>query len=1031
MGPGRFALPRLGATLVVPVLLVAILLLPSALPPGPGAVPVPADPRGEPANLVSGDAGPRPSSVTVGTTGSTLDLFNSTVAAGNPSWPVNGQNPIGVAWDATDGTVWVTAFGSDIVGAIDPTASMGIRWVPVGTDPWGVAVDNASDTLFVANYAVASVSAVDAKTSTPVATVGVGLGPMDLAYDWRSDSIFVTNYLNSNVSVLNATDDAVETNFQTGLNPSGIAYDAVLDEMFIADFGAGAISVVNASGRSVVGTLSLTGQDPQAVFISPDHSTLFVGDSEGVAIVNLSTGSQTGTVSGAIDASGFAYDPVDGLLYAIGIGPNSAGEVDDIALSNTTLMHRIGLGQFSDPQQGVYVPSTHEVLVSCRNAEGYQASNLTAISSQTNQTAGAIALEHLPLASAHSPLHHALYVYDGGSGTVEELNDTTFALERRAFVGYTPRDLAYDGNGLALDEATDHLYVDEYNYLQHGVTVLDAANLSLVTTVATGALTVAAQAGIAVDLTDGTVYVANYYGSTVTVINGTTNTVQGELAVGSAPGSVLWDPVTDAIYVANYFTSNVTVIDGLTEQVVTNLDVGYDPRGLALDPSSDRVYGASGGPDANLSVIAAATHTLDGTIPLNSSGYPLYAGYDPSAGAIVVDLTNGPRSSGTVAIVNGSAGIAFPPVAVGRGPHALTFDPATGEDVVADYWSGTLSRVTLTQLPGSPLTLTSFAAHPALISLGNFTAFTAVTSGGIGSLTFNYSTLPPGCSSTNASSVSCLPTAIGQFVVGVNVSDSVGERARGLTALQVVNPATLLAITNFSADPSTIDLGGSTTLAVQTRGGSPPFYYVYTGLPTGCQPADEPTLSCTPSHVGEYTVSVEISDLTGRTANASTPVTVQPAPVPPPVIRGFTATPSNVSTNGTVEFAVVVQGGALPLTFVYSGLPTGCPSANKSTFGCTPLAAGTFAPRVTVSDAEGRTASAGTNVTVTAVKDNGTVPSSASPWGPVVEVGGIIGAVALAGAIVVILRRRRGRSPRDGTGVGDETDPYPLEPPDG
>jgi hypothetical protein len=50
-----------------------------------------------------------------------------------------------------------------------------------------------------------------------------------------------------------------------------------------------------------------------------------------------------------------------------------------------------------------------------------------------------------------------------------------------------------------------------------------------------------------------------------------------------------------------------------------------------------------------------------------------------------------------------------------------------------------------------------------------------------------YSSLPPGCGSTNTSSFSCLPTAAGTYSVSVTVRDALG-RTTTATALLGVNP---------------------------------------------------------------------------------------------------------------------------------------------------------------------------------------------------------------------------------------------------
>ena len=82
-------------------------------------------------------------------------------------------------------------------------------------------------------------------------------------------------------------------------------------------------------------------------------------------------------------------------------------------------------------------------------------------------------------------------------------------------------------------------------------------------------------------------------------------------------------------------------------------------------------------------------------------------------------------------------------------------------------------------------------------------------------------------------------------------------------------------------------------------------------------------------------------------------------------VSSFVASPATVQTGATTYLNATVSGGTQPLTFSYSGLPTGCASANTASLACIPTAAGKFNVTVTVSDSSGLTASRTTLLTVT------------------------------------------------------------------
>jgi PKD domain len=79
----------------------------------------------------------------------------------------------------------------------------------------------------------------------------------------------------------------------------------------------------------------------------------------------------------------------------------------------------------------------------------------------------------------------------------------------------------------------------------------------------------------------------------------------------------------------------------------------------------------------------------------------------------------------------------------------------------------------------------SFKATPASPDLGQRIAFVVSASGGNGSLTYAYASLPTGCSSTNSSSFSCTPTSSGTYEVTVTVTDQGRETANSTVGVSI------------------------------------------------------------------------------------------------------------------------------------------------------------------------------------------------------------------------------------------------------
>lgn len=265
--------------------------------------------------------------------------------------------------------------------------------------------------------------------------------------------------------------------------------------------------------------------------------------------------------------------------------------------------------------------------------------------------------------------------------------------------------------------------------------------------------------------------------------------------------------------------------------------------------------------------------------------------------------------------------------------------------------------------PGSGPTVHSVSATPPATDVNHSVALRANVSG-TGTLAYNWSGLPPGCSTADTTLLHCTPNGSGNFVI-LFTATNVGSRLNGTGVVNLsVSPGP--TVVNFSANPATVRVGATTTFSWIFEGGTPPFLVSFLGLPPGCAYASQTPFTCTPTRAGTYTPVVIAQDAVGASTNATTPLTVSNATGTAPQITDFFASPNNVTLGSPTTFYVLTTGGALPLSYNYSGLPPGCATANAAVVNCTPAVAGAFTPTVTVHGADGLASSAATLLLVMA-----------------------------------------------------------------
>jgi len=96
----------------------------------------------------------------------TLDLINNTLINGNFVNTGNGMGPWGIAYDPSNGYIYVANFGSDTVSVIDGATNTVIATIPVGYGPEGIAYDPSNGYIYVTNYVSGTVSIISTSVST-------------------------------------------------------------------------------------------------------------------------------------------------------------------------------------------------------------------------------------------------------------------------------------------------------------------------------------------------------------------------------------------------------------------------------------------------------------------------------------------------------------------------------------------------------------------------------------------------------------------------------------------------------------------------------------------------------------------------------------------------------------------------------------------------------------------------------------------------------------------------------------------------
>ena len=290
----------------------------------------------------------------------------------------------------------------------------------------------------------------------------------------------------------------------------------------------------------------------------------------------------------------------------------------------------------------------------------------------------------LPKFVAVNQTTNVIYVSNLNSNSVSVIDGATDTVLATIAVGTAPEILD-------VNTETNTIYVA--NLESSNVSVIDGTSNTVVATVSLGTNT--SPFGLAVDSTRNLVYVTNANDpGLVYVIDGVTNTVTATIQVGNTPAGVRVNSTTNLIYVANTASGSVSVIDGSSDTVSNTFQLpqGAFPGIIAMDPVKGQLF-VSDAPNKAVYVLNASTgellQTITGAAQVSFKSPQYVALLQPGKSAMVSDSSLG------AVIQFSDTNYAFTGALSATGtPIGFAVNRKTGKIYVAESSSGTVNVYT-------------------------------------------------------------------------------------------------------------------------------------------------------------------------------------------------------------------------------------------------------------------------------------------------------------------------------------------------
>jgi titin len=227
------------------------------------------------------------------------------------------------------------------------------------------------------------------------------------------------------------------------------------------------------------------------------------------------------------------------------------------------------------------------------------------------------------------------------------------------------------------------------NYAGGSVSVINTSSNTVIATV-TGLY---GPTDVAVSPDGSRVYVANNDSGTVGVINTASNTVIATVSYYDAlPSSLVVSPDGSRVYVVDSTglrgDNTLTVINTASNTVIARVFVGEDARRVAVSPDGSRVY-VSNGYTSTVRVISTASNTVIATVSLSGFAYPEAMAVSPDGSRVYVTH----NSDTTVSVIDTTSNTVIETVGVGYGPLGVAVSPDGSRVYVVNSGDSTVSVI--------------------------------------------------------------------------------------------------------------------------------------------------------------------------------------------------------------------------------------------------------------------------------------------------------------------------------------------------
>ena len=290
-----------------------------------------------------------------------------------------------------------------------------------------------------------------------------------------------------------------------GSYPWGVGVNSHSKKIYVTSLVGPEVSVIDGSTNCLTSTISLPSGGAEGIAVNQKTNMIYVAyGGHFVAVIDGHKDTVANNIRVGTGPIGIAVNPKTNMIYVANYDYGTVpGTVSVIDGGTSTVVNTIPVG--SNPYAIAVNPETNRIYVANQGASDQTVGLVSVIDGNTNTVVNTIPVGKSPEAVAANPKTNMIYVVSG-SGSLSVINGTMDSVIKT---------ISIDGSiGIGVNPETNMIYVSNIDF------------------------------------------------NTVSVINGSTNTVANIIPVQVSPTGVGVNIKTDKIYVANSGSNSMSVISG-------------------------------------------------------------------------------------------------------------------------------------------------------------------------------------------------------------------------------------------------------------------------------------------------------------------------------------------------------------------------------------------------------------------------------------------------------------------------------------